>query len=727
MAEAGEKAKKYEWMSAAGSYKQALEEQPHNGTIDNTSLIKLLASSYFKGAFQARNREEFKQRMQLAESSYERARVLYETAGSEALSKRSKARSLFADYWMKDKAEERRSLMANILSLTDEFVPVLERQGNTELCAETHKDLLTFLVEASFLALTTDGKGGKELFERTQQLGEKVADEFALLDNQAGRLEALCLTLWLLSRLYQLLLEPSEVEEVVKKAKILARQINDASEKIGTPYALCLANQALGMMATTIEADYSKAIHMLEAGWSAAEKTQDSLLIGRVADDFGFPVQNGVWAEDDVDKRRHLLQKGFEFNSIGIKNLEISLDGANLGGVYGGYAQSLNLLATFVENEPGEKKQVLRKAIEIGRKGLVYRDFAPWAGSGLCRAPFFLATMDVAPEEKARLLREALPLSEEVVRVSDLSFPNSWVRGSHRNYLALTKAELSTIEQNPEVKVGLLKGALLDMQQCIDLVTRWETTREKSHLNPALAQYNEWYGDTFLRLYTLTGEAQAAQGAVQAYQEAISYRRKLDHVAAAAAVRWKMAKTFDEIGGHKEASDAFRRAAEDYRLGARKIPASASIFGEIASYMDAWALIEEARADHNEEQYALAAEKYTKAASILQQTDRWEFLSKHYTACSFLEAGEAQSPQEKQGGVVDSFTLAATTFQQTRGELEKKLPVTQGPQELQELRDWISISQGRERYCLGRIELEEAKELDRKGEKFLQTTDGGGT
>ncbi len=725
LALAAGKSGEYDWGEASSLYQQILDkpETRHN-PVETARLTELLARARFKHAFQAEDREEFKQRMQLAEFSYERARVLYQTAGSEALSKRAKARSLFTLYWMKDKAEERRSLIADVLSLTDEFVPILERQGDKELCAETHKDLLTFLVEAFRLGrsskeLESAKESAKELFERTQQLGGTVADEFTLLDNQAGRLEALCLKLWLLSGYYGLMYEPSEAEEVTQKAKILARQVNDASEKTGTSYALSLANQAFGVMYVTIEADYSKAMNMLETGLSAAEKTQDSLLIGRVAADSGIGAVSRVWLEDDVDKRRYFLQKGLEFHSIAIKKLGISLDGANLGGQYSAYAQSLNLLATSVENEPGEKKQVLRRAIEIGRRWKAYKDFAWWSGSGLSRALLFLATMDVPLEEKTQLLREALPLSEEVVRVYDLFSPNSWVRGSQRNYLALTKAELSTIEQNPEAKIGLLKGALSDMQQCIDLVTRWATT---PYLKGALAHYNEWYGDTFLRLYTLTGEARTAQGAVQAYQEAIEYYVKLDHAAATAAIRWKVAKTFDVIGLHKEASEAFKRAAEDYRLGAQKIPASGSIFGETAYYMDGWALIEEARADHDEEQYALAAEKYTKAASILQQTRHWEHLSKHYTACSFLEAGEAQSRQEKQRGSVDSFTLAAKTFRQTRGELEKKLLVTQGSEEVQELRDWISISQGRERYCLARTELEEAKELDRKGEKEASAT-----
>src|SRR5260370_4963426 len=82
---------------------------------------------------------------------------------------------------------------------------------------------------------------------------------------------------------------------------------------------------------------------------------------------------------------------------------------------------------------------------------------------------YLLATMDVGPEEKARLLKEALPIREDTVRTLELLSPHSFSRGTMLNYLALIKSELSKLERDKARSLELLKEAASDLEQCVKL------------------------------------------------------------------------------------------------------------------------------------------------------------------------------------------------------------------------------------------------------------------
>ncbi len=711
LAEAAERMSKYEWMAAAEICREALQEPE---PLEGARVTDLLAKCCFKAAFQAETREDFKQKMRLAEASHETAQSLYERAGSEALSKRARARGLFAGFWLKDDAAERRSIIKQAISLADEAARIIDEEDKKGI-AEAHQDLLAYLFE-DIPSVAYEWELLKERFERIVHVGEKAVSEFEALGEDDGLVECLSLTLRTIAGFSQAVHEPSAFEEMARKAERLGGQGAEASKRIGRPHALCLASESSGLGAERFEGDSSRALNLYQVGLSAAEKTKDSLLIGRLSHDIVRAATLAVWIGEDSERMRAELERGIRIAPTAIRNFEISLAGGLLGWGHVAYSLCHTMLATFVETDPERKKAHLRRAVEIAGKGMTYLNYG-WRGdltSTLSRAMYFLSTMEVDPGEKTQLLKGALPIAEEAVHIFDLATPLSSYPGVLRNYLALIKAEMSSIEQDFTVKTELLHSAVSDMQQCLGIVAKWAKTPMAIS---GLAHYYEWYGDILLRLNQLTHETRVAQHAIDAYQDSIAHFGKLEQVGPAASASWKIARVYDAQGNYNEASHAFKKAAEDYRLGAKKIPGSASAFTELAYYMDAWALIENARLRHTEEQYLLAAEVYVKAATILQSTRAWSHLSKHYTACSSLEGGEALSRQENQDASIESFSAAVNTFQEAKGKLVDKLRQAAGAQEKQELEDWLEITKGREKYCLARIELEEAKILDRKGEK----------
>ena len=705
--------KRYEWDQAAKIYRQIMETfGPGHDAAETAKITELLAKSHFKAAFQSQTREEFKHQMRLAETDYEKSSASYEAASSHGHSKRTEARAMFANLWVQDDATNRENSLAKCIALVDEACRIFERKGDTRGIAEASRDQLNYLWEYMFLA--SEWKLLRQRFQELARSGDRAINGFKALKDDEGLLESLFWTLFAFSIWQENTLDPSEVGELEKKARVLLGETQETAKKIDAPHAQALACTATAIVTGIFDGDPSRALNLFVEGVPASQQTKDSFLIGFLSSSVSFAASQGVWTIEDVDDRREMQRKGLEFASISVKNLEISRPGALLSLVYTWNAECYTNLAIFVETESETKKALLQKAIEVARKAEEYEAYTASkdGAHSFSKALYFLATMDVTRGEKTRLLNEALPVREAQVRAEELQVGDHW--SSSRNYLALIKAELSGIEKEPEVKIELLRSAVADMQRCVDQCARWSTTPPTM---APLARYLEWYGDIQSRLYNLTTERDTALRSVKIYEDAIAYLAKLEHAAAIAAIRWKIAKVYDTIGDHRSASEIFKKAAEDYRLGAEKIHGLASVFAELASYMEAWALIEHARLYHNDDRFLNAAENYSKVGQLLAETRTWRPLSQHYMGCSLIEAGEALSRQERPEAAIESFSNAIKSFTDSCQEIERAGKQAVLPSEKDEARSWIAIAQARERLCRARIDLEEAKVLDKRGEE----------
>ncbi len=653
--------------------------------------------------------------MRLAETLYETAAGLYETNGSQAHAKRARARALFTAFWIKEDPMERRDIIGRCISLASDASQGFESRDDKGSLAETHYDILTYRKEA--LSFPTDRTTLVNLFNETLETGWKVIDEFEKLGESELHLESLNTMVWLYELADEILGQP-EYLELEKKIERLNQQVPQLS-KTATPYAISLRDELTAWLAMDLEGDALKALKLFEMAASGAEALKDSYTIGRL-----FTALSGVlrWValgEEYVEKRRELLQKALSLASSAIRNLEISSHGNWLKLAYGRYAEAQTYLALSVETDVDKKRSLLREAVQTAKGGMTYENHGWQAGVGheLSKAMYFLARMGVGPSDKAQLLKEALPIREEVVRIHEVLSPHSWARGVMLNYLALVKAEVSESEQDTARKAGLLRSAILDMEKCVELCTGWVADQM---IPPgrmrALAQYVEWYGDALFQLYRLVPEPEKIKLAVKAYEDAIEHLAESETLAPVGAVRWKIAQVNDTIGDYMEASRSFSKAGEDYRLAVERTPALGSAFEELALYMDAWAQIEEARFNHDEEQYSLASGNYTKAATTLKKTRSWRHLSNHYGACSLLEQAEMLSRDRAEGDSIKSFHSAKAAFEEARKELRNKLDEAPA-EEKKALKDWLDITGRREKYCLGRTQLEEAKLLDREGEE----------
>lgn len=718
LAEAARKSGIYEYSTAAQLLHRALD-QPNSAQnpLQTAQVAEQLAKCCYDAAFQSETRDNFKHLMQLAQVSYEKAAASYEEAGSEAPSKMSRARSLFSAFWLKEDPADKRTIMEKCIPLAHEAARSFDTKADKKLLAESYYDLVIYLKETVNFA--TERKVLVDQFEEAVEIAWKAISEFQGLVED----EVILRHIHALVLIYAFAgpaLEEPKYEALEKKIEKLREKIVELSNRIGTPFAACLAGESAVLVAADLEGDMAKATDLFEATAPKTEIIRDSYMIGRL-----FTLASGharlvALAQDDVDKRRELLEKALRHASKAIKNLEVSSAGAWLKLAYGRLAEASNYLALAVETDAEKKRMLLRKAIETARRGMLYENHGWVAGGGheLSKAMYFLATLDVSLRERSQLLSEALAIREEMVRVYDELSPHSPTCGIMHNYLALLKSELSSTEEDAAKKVELLKSAALHMRTCADLSV---VVVSGGPVPPgrlrAIAQYQEWNGDILIRLHGATQEASASRRAIEAYEEAISFLNKSASLGPIPAVRWKIAQAFDSTSDFREASRAFSQAAEEYRTAAKKIMGLSAMFTELGQYMEAWAIIEDARLRHYEEHYISAAEDYLRAAGLLETTKAWNNLSTHYIGCSLLERGEALSRQERQAASVESFTAAVDAFKEARSAIETKLKGRPGSQETRELRGWLEVTDGRQRYCLGRVELEEAKTLDKRGDE----------
>jgi len=716
LAQAERLEKKCEWRQAADLYRQILGESSPDMSLNDTARItSQLAESYFRAAFQAKDHVEFLRIIALSRDSYNTAADDYEEVGVHGESNRMTARKLFAEYWLvSQETTQMMQLLQECVKVAAETVRLAENEQDSEHLAYAHKDQLAYICELLFFM--EEWALANEHFHTALASGEAAVKSFEESGRDQDLVEALHLTILLLSvHGAGVILPVEEVKRLKPQATALAEKLSDASNRLGSEYAKSLRDEALGLIAYFFEGDPAKALKLFENGFEAVTDTRDSLLLGRF---YNGAVVMAAWIEtpEDSEQKRSLLNKSLkEFIPVAIRNMRVSNHPQWLNWTYGWWAECHFCLAREVETEPEKKTLELRKAIEIARKGMEYERDSGWtaASHALSKSLFLLARLSSDVAEKKVLLSEALPIREDQARKADAQFPHSFDKAVMYFYLGDAKVELAATEQDVESRKAILQSAATVMAECVEVAVNWPTPERLV----AIARFEETYGDILLQLDRLGAETNQSREAIKIYSDAVSHLKKGDFPGPAAPLLWKVANVHDSLGDYRQASETFRTAAQTYEEVSRKAPGATDTLADLASYMQAWAWIEDARLNHSEDEFSLASENYLKAAETMQASRHWNYLASHYRACALLERAEALSWQEQHEESLKSFKSAERIFQETRRDLEKRLADGTAREDRAELDSWIQITISREKYSCGRSDLEEAVILDRKGQE----------
>ena len=717
--------KEYDWLRAAYSYEKVLKLLPENDFSRKGETCERLGYAFYRAAMQAHSREEFRERMQHAIRTCEKAQGAYERLSDKhntASLFRCKAIVKYRGYWLTSGPSEKRKLLDECLELGGKALEAFSESGNMLQYGKTYNELSQaffsrFCLEWNIHIAESVARRGVEWGEKAVVALSKLGNSYEIA--RASFTLATCLAL---------LGENSikDPEELEKNRLIVVKYLSEASdlfEKLGDAYLSGFSHLWWGD-----NTGGEEAARHFERTLECGKLAKDNLLIALGSDGLAITVYWEAIATEDPEKRKEMAEKAMRFYDETRDHFSLM---SYASPRYGVIAQPIGYAVYYLnsalwETDLDRKLELLEKSEEAGMQALKEAEASDMPE--IVEAVFHAisktleARAHVEPEtpKKRSCLEQALKYREKTIEIIGQIAPcDYWNQGVMQNHLAEIKGMLAEIEPNFDTKGRLLEEAVSSKEKCIELCNKIMPYYEHIgyvSLFASLQVFQDSYITILTWLYGLTNNPEQLRKAVEISQKAIESASKLDMISRMAESYWKMAKAQDILGEHLKAAESFKHASETYMKAAEKIPQLKSFYQEHAVYMQAWSEIEQARHDHSEKQYGLAREHYEKTANLHNETQHWNCFRTNYLAWAKFEEAEDLSRREQTEEAKDLFQKAANLFAEAKKPIQARLEKIENRDEKDMSINLAKASDVRHGYCLGRIALEEAKILDRQGD-----------
>lgn len=731
LARARENEKNYDWIAAVEFHEKALDHSlQQRDLLRAGEVAERIGYCFHRAAMQAKSRDEFEKKIELAIGSYQRAQEIYESlpdsqkAGRKL---RSKAVATYLNYWLASNGVEKRKLLDECLELEGEALTQFLHSGNMlEYCRTYNALWLVFYLRGY---LEWDVGALLRLVRKGIEWGEKAISALSEIDNLhevawSYFVYTSCLSFIASSGIMKVSIV--EIEEAETNSSKLIAAIEKAlflSEKLGDSFLTGLFDFWLGCN-MDLRSDRR---FKFEKTLSLGVLTRDNFLIGAcleilAEDTFWTAFVNPAKAERSLE-----IAKGF-YDRAQKHNLITRLC-CTLGGEMTaphGCAAYYREKAIGWGSDPQKRLDFLnmaeKAAVEAMETALHSDMPRVIAGSSHCLSCILveLARLESNPRKRKDLLKRAIACRERFIRIVEQLEPFDYFSsGVGLSHLAENKALLAEVESNLQVKERLLIEAVAHSEKGLELYGRLIPYCEKigdfDHL-PVLGRIIDRFEVALTNLHDLTRQSDTLRRTIEILHSSINTAKKQGIVEVEATSYWKIARAQDALEEHLEAAESFNHASESYLETAKRIPQLKDFYEKQASYMQAWSEIEKAKEAHAREQYDLAKTHYEKAAILHESTTQWSYLSSNYSAWAQLEEAEELSRSEKAEESREAFVEAARLFEESGKLIQPKLgtPLTREEREL--ANSLLKASGKRRQYCLGRIALEEAKVQDRRGD-----------
>lgn len=727
--QAKEKEKKYDWLEAAEIHKMALQLARKEGYSKMGEIQERIGYCFHRAAFQAETQEEFKKHMDSSVKAYEEGAKFYERSvhskDAPAHTSHLKAKASHSKFWVAKAPSERKVLLKTCQKSVKEALKTYNKTGNLLGYGKAVNTLLECFEERYFFA--RDWQEMKSQGEEAIEYSEKAVEVFSKSE-YTDEYELTRTYCWFGGWVGSMTAFVESIEkqtEGMQKSLEYAHKALEISEKTGDSYLIGISNRAVGHAIMVLTGDFEKSLKHAEKMLEMGNRTRDNLLKAWACESLTY---FGFWKttmEEDPEKRRIGFNKAIQRAKDAITYYKLLCYAFHQS--YYFHLDCCFELANDSTN-PKKKRILLERTAEVGRK---YLEQVKAADSptmiysflhSLSKVLLLLSAMKINKSERIELLREASKYREENVDLDTRLTPFFyWNRGVTFNYLALTEAELAKIEPNNKEKEGLLRKAVVNMENCLSFCQKEVKARPQPLLMGALGDYHDQFGSILNQLYSLTHERRFLERAIEIYEAAVQAWGKADLHGRMAEGHWQVAKFYDHLREHSKAVVKFESASAEYTLIAEKIPNLKEFYIDHAVYMQAWSEIEKAKHHHSEKRYGQAKEHYKTTSDLHKSTKRWKYLSTNYLAWAQLEAAEDQSREDQPKEAKTLFQEAAATFVKASESIKAKLDEIETEEEKKLASELIKASDTRREYCLGRNVLEEAKLLDRKGEHLASS------
>jgi len=723
--------KRFDWLGAVGFYEEAFGLALRlDDFLKAAEVRERMGFCFFRAALQAETHRDFRSRMKLAVGAYERAAEFFgkvEKGGKRAKINHSRAMAAYASSWLATDPEKKRGLLDECRKLGKDILKEYAEAGDSLGYGKVCNDLLEICGDHRLL-LVLNWPELEGIVEEGLNLGEKaiVALSEAGDNYELARAYSWTGSYYARAAIFRVLREKRE--EFVEKFFSYSKNALKLSEKIGDPYLIGISNSWAGQGTFVCGGPLHSARKFFEDQQKQGAIVKDKFLIGNAATWLAFiTFLMTINLEEDPDKQREGYKKAIEYAEDALRHLRVIDYRPHIVFSYYSCTESYNRWA-YVETDLKAKRVLLEKAVEVGREGLGRAEdsgclFYMWfVFNALSIALYWLSDTETKVSEKMRLLDEALEKREEAINIGQRVAPFMYFeRGFSQNYRALIEAELAKIETDMEKKGKLLEKAVSSMENCLKLIATDVKEFPQLRKFESLGRFQYWFGQILNQLYSLTEDERVLERAIEVYDGSVEMYGKVEQPSRMAESHWEIAKLHDRLGDHPKAARNYEYAAEKYRLAAEKIPQLKEFYEDYSLYMQAWSEIEKARHSHAREKYDRSREHYEKAANLHRSSKLWSYLAPNYSAWAQLEKAEDLSRKEKTQEAMQAFQQALEFFKKAKGSIETEIKKIQTADEREMATELIKASDTRRKYCQARINLEQAKTLDRKGEHNLSS------
>jgi hypothetical protein len=716
----------YHWTEAVESYNTALTLVREQDFLERAQIHERIGYGFFRAAMQMKNAEEFKNHMQRSAEAYDKAAELFDTIDATR-SLYCRALAKYSCSWFAEPPSQKRELLDDSLKLLEEVLGKFDGAGNQLGCTKAFRAMSFCLWDR--YGWDGDWRDRKRIVE-TIERGEAAAAKLSETGKDVKELAWTCTMTMFLAAMYEDLFEETKAERLSKVSahaliSNLSEKVIKLSGNIDDSYLLFYIYYTLAFSNLFAGGDWQLGSKYFEDCLRQTERLNDHFLLGLIKYAESFIEHWTAVTEEDPDKRREKCKKSIRLGEEAIQNL-ISVCRHDLASwACSSLIEDYCYLAEL-EGRLEEKHALLKKAVEIGRRGSEYaqlscpEDVSEDISHGLSKALLFLSQTESVGSEKKKQLEEALVLREESIHISDNIYPQySWNHGVFQNYLALIKTDLARLQESKEKKRSLLEEAISNMEKCVETCEKYlqmSVSAAQPRNFAVLGWYYDWFGDILDELYSLTPEEKITGKAIEVYQSSAQVYQKAGMPSRVAEAYWKTARLHDQRGEYNKGADSFELASRSYQAMAEKIPQLKNFYQDHATYMQAWREVEKARHHHAKQEYGLAMEHFEKAANIHKSLKQWNYLAPNYFAWVHLESAEELSRKEQSEEAIKAFEEAANLFRQTEESIRTEFSKIEDPHEKAMVTGLSKASELRHEYCMGRITLEQARILDKKGD-----------
>jgi tetratricopeptide (TPR) repeat protein len=716
--------KEYDWSGAAESYEKALNLLPTDDFPKRGEFQERLAYAFYRFAFQAETKDEFRERLRQSTVAYERAVGCYGKLSEPlktARTSRCNAMIAYIGYWLALEAKEKKKNIDECWRLTKEALAAFKEAGEGWEYGRTYNQLSSSVVFGYCLEWNFQGR--EKMIREAVEHGEQTIKFLSSTECPIELARACARTTFYLAVFAYNLLDATEKETGSQKARDYWAKAKELSENVALseltwpifgPDAVLLGGAAT-----------DEALKTLEKALEYAKKTKDKFNIGLALDwlTYHTPWMGGT--TEDPDERQRLLEKTLQYAEDAKRHyfpISFISPRADAFWVEAIDAENLRLLA-YRETDVKKKQALLEKAIAAAKEGLKIAE-----SSGYIEAITYghhissytlmlLADLEKRTHEKKVILQEAMKHREETVRMTEQIQPfDYWDRGIMQLTLAGIKYRLAELAKDTPEEKNMVQEAILDCENGLRLMTMEASLASAPALHSQIGNVQYEVGAWLGRLYEITNDRECLTRAVKAFGEAIEAYQKSNWRSRVAECYWKAATAYDMLGEHLEAAESFVLASNSYRDAVEKIPQLKSLYQDHASYMLAWSEIEKARHYHERQEYGLAKEHFEKAADLHRMLKKWSYLASNYCAWASVEHAEDLSRKEQCEEATQAFKEAVKLFDEAKKSIQNELGKIEDDDEKRMANNMVKATDMRHEYCVARIAIEDAKTLDKKGD-----------